>query len=67
MCRIHFAGTETATRWCGFMNGAVQAGQRAAMEVSKTIRHLLCLGHLNLLDGRTVLEIGCLVYISPKR
>ncbi|CAG2246253.1 MAO [Mytilus edulis] len=25
--------TESATRWCGFMNGAVQAGKRAAFEV----------------------------------
>ncbi|XP_071131291.1 probable flavin-containing monoamine oxidase A isoform X1 [Mytilus edulis] len=31
--RIYFAGTESATRWCGFMNGAVQAGKRAAFEV----------------------------------
>ncbi|KAL8619203.1 hypothetical protein ACOMHN_049985 [Nucella lapillus] len=31
--RIHFAGTETATVWCGFMNGAVQSGYRAASEV----------------------------------
>lgn len=31
--RIHWAGTETATQWCGFMNGAVQAGMRAAEEV----------------------------------
>jgi len=31
--RIHFAGSETATVWCGFMNGAVQAGRRAAAEV----------------------------------
>ncbi|KAM4634033.1 putative flavin-containing monoamine oxidase A isoform 2-T2 [Polymixia lowei] len=31
--RIHWAGTETATQWCGYMSGAVQAGQRAAMEV----------------------------------
>lgn len=32
--RIHFAGTETATVWCGFMNGAIQSGFRAAIEVS---------------------------------
>ena len=32
-CRIHFAGTESATVWCGFLNGAVQAGYRAANEV----------------------------------
>lgn len=31
--RIHWAGTETATRWCGYMSGAVQSGQRAALEV----------------------------------
>lgn len=31
--RIVWAGTETATEWAGFMNGAVQAGQRAAKEV----------------------------------
>lgn len=31
--RIHWAGTETATVWSGFMNGAVQAGTRAANEV----------------------------------
>ncbi|KAG7322947.1 hypothetical protein KOW79_014293 [Hemibagrus wyckioides] len=31
--RIYWAGTETATRWCGYLNGAVQSGQRAALEV----------------------------------
>ncbi|KAK5851765.1 hypothetical protein PBY51_023293 [Eleginops maclovinus] len=31
--RIHWAGTETATMWCGYMSGAVQAGQRASLEV----------------------------------
>ncbi|KAK7896639.1 hypothetical protein WMY93_021964 [Mugilogobius chulae] len=31
--RIHWAGTETATRWCGYMSGAVQSGERAALEV----------------------------------
>jgi len=30
---IHFAGTETATEWPGYMNGAVQAGRRAADEI----------------------------------
>lgn len=29
---IFFAGTETATEWTGYMNGAVQAGERAARE-----------------------------------
>ncbi|CAJ1071286.1 probable flavin-containing monoamine oxidase A [Xyrichtys novacula] len=31
--RIHWAGTETATQWCGYMSGAIQSGQRAAVEV----------------------------------
>lgn len=31
--RIHWAGTETATQWCGYMSGAIQSGQRAALEV----------------------------------
>mgnify|MGYP000868151151 CR=1 FL=1 len=31
--RIHFAGTETADVWTGYMEGAVQSGERAAREV----------------------------------
>ncbi|HKP89736.1 MAG TPA: FAD-dependent oxidoreductase, partial [Thermoleophilaceae bacterium] len=30
---IHWAGAETATVWNGYMDGAVQSGQRAAAEV----------------------------------
>ena len=31
--RLHFAGTETATRWTGYMDGALTSGDRAAAEV----------------------------------
>jgi monoamine oxidase len=31
---IHWAGSETATRWAGFMDGAVRSGERAAAEVA---------------------------------
>ncbi|MEQ2209071.1 hypothetical protein XENOCAPTIV_023717, partial [Xenoophorus captivus] len=31
--RLYFAGTETASEWSGYMEGAVQAGERAAREV----------------------------------
>jgi monoamine oxidase len=31
--RIHWAGTETATYWNGYMDGAVRSGRRAAAEV----------------------------------
>jgi monoamine oxidase len=34
--RIHWAGTETATVWNGYMEGALQSGERAAAEVSAT-------------------------------
>lgn len=30
---LHWAGTETATYWNGYMEGAVQSGDRAAQEV----------------------------------
>ncbi|MEM7309813.1 MAG: FAD-dependent oxidoreductase [Planctomycetota bacterium] len=30
---IHWAGTETSEVWCGYMDGAVRAGERAALEV----------------------------------
>ena len=31
--RVHWAGTETATEWNGYMDGAVESGRRAAREV----------------------------------
>jgi monoamine oxidase len=34
--RIHWAGTETATRWMGYMDGAIQSGKRAAAEVLRS-------------------------------
>ncbi|HEY5025012.1 MAG TPA: FAD-dependent oxidoreductase, partial [Acidimicrobiales bacterium] len=34
---IHWAGTETATVWSGYMDGAVSSGQRAATEVLATL------------------------------
>ncbi|KAI8659065.1 Amine oxidase [Fusarium sp. Ph1] len=30
---LHFAGTETASEWKGYMEGAIQSGERAAAEV----------------------------------
>jgi monoamine oxidase len=31
--RLHWAGTETATLWNGYMDGAVQSGERVAQEI----------------------------------
>ena len=31
--RIHWAGTETSTKWMGYIDGAVRSGERAAEEV----------------------------------
>ena len=33
--RVHWAGTETSTYWTGYMDGAVRAGERAAVEVGE--------------------------------
>lgn len=35
--RVHFAGTETATRWSGYMDGAIQAAERAVKEVITSV------------------------------
>ena len=35
---IHWAGTETADEWTGFLDGAVRSGQRAAGEVAARLR-----------------------------
>jgi len=35
---IHFAGTETAELWAGYMDGAVRSGERAAREVVAALR-----------------------------
>ena len=36
--RIHWAGTETADYWNGYMDGAVRSGERAAKEVLAALR-----------------------------
>lgn len=36
--RLHWAGTETATAWNGYMDGAIQAGERAAAEVLAALK-----------------------------
>ncbi|XP_013393626.1 probable flavin-containing monoamine oxidase A [Lingula anatina] len=36
--RIHFGGTESATAWCSYLSGAVQAGIRTAIEVLHHLR-----------------------------
>lgn len=36
--RVHWGGTETATEWMGYLEGAIQAGERAACEVLDLLR-----------------------------
>jgi len=33
--RIHWAGTETATTWAGYLDGAIRSGEAAAAAVIK--------------------------------
>jgi monoamine oxidase len=35
---VSWASTETATAWSGYMEGAVQAGQRAALEAIESLK-----------------------------
>lgn len=35
--KVHWAGTETSNYWCGYMDGAVRSGERAADEVLKAL------------------------------
>ena len=34
---VHWAGTETAMQWTGYMDGAVESGQRVAKEVVQAL------------------------------
>ena len=36
--RIHWSGTETATEWMGYLDGAIQSGGRAAAEACAAVR-----------------------------
>ena len=36
--RVHFAGTETATRWPGYLEGAIDAAKRATEEVIERLQ-----------------------------
>jgi monoamine oxidase len=36
--RIHWSGTETADQWMGYLDGAVQSGDRAAAEVCERLQ-----------------------------
>jgi len=35
---VLFAGEHTSVRWQGYMNGAIESGQRAAAEVISMLR-----------------------------
>ena len=35
---LHWAGTETATVWNGYMDGAIQSGERAAQEILNLLK-----------------------------
>ena len=37
--RIYFAGTETGTYWYGYMEGAIEAGERASSQVLMMMFH----------------------------
>lgn len=38
--RMYFAGTETASHWFGYMEGAIEAGERAASQILYELKHI---------------------------
>jgi monoamine oxidase len=38
---VHWAGTETATVWSGYIDGAISSGERAAAEVASALRRAI--------------------------
>ena len=56
--RLYWAGSETATRWTGYMEGAVESGERAAREaLGNTVeRESQDHGHSSLEWGRDALR-----------
>ena len=36
--RVHWAGTETAVEWTGYLEGAIEAGLRAAAETLQELK-----------------------------
>jgi monoamine oxidase len=36
--RVHWAGTETATKWMGYIDGAIESGERVAQEVAGRLK-----------------------------
>lgn len=35
--KVHFVGTETAVKWKGYMDGAIESGERGAGEVIQSL------------------------------
>ncbi|CAF0983015.1 unnamed protein product [Didymodactylos carnosus] len=60
---IHFAGTETASVWMGYMDGAIDAGRRAACEVL----HALAVEPLSTEDLACTYQNRCTEYEHKKR
>jgi monoamine oxidase len=52
--RLHWAGTETATVWNGYMDGAIRSGERAAAEVLAALKpgEIVDAGNAGLAHGK---------------
>ena len=44
---VHFCGTESATRWQGYIDGAAESGERAANEVLHKMKSQLPTAHVD--------------------
>lgn len=55
---IHWAGTETATAWRGYLEGAVEAGQRAGREVVAEVRGVAAANAWERAGVAQITEVG---------
>lgn len=60
---VHMCGTESATEWIGYMNGAVESGERVANEVL----YALSYGANNYLPANTPVEFEKTYYFQKKQ
>jgi len=63
--RIHFAGTETGFPWTGYMDGGIQAGERAAIEVADKLGKKICDPETRDLGDAWVEQLPFIERIAP--
>ena len=54
--KMHIAAAETANKWAGFMDGAVQSGERAAREVRITESDQITINSYDIIHDEIIIK-----------